>query len=229
MGWGVFSEMNKAEAYPWIGAVTGGLTAWITSIFFQSVAIILNILIFGVLTGAFVGVFVGRYVNRIKSTDKWLLPNIVAGMFSGTLIAILVFLDPSIENPSSVGDTVGDIIVAFFFFLLPAIIGLIRGAPCRGVVSTFLFSFFAAAILIDPIFYIISGKPPNITDFPIFTTPIFIAIAFALAGYGIGKRKGEIIAKKEELEQKINDYKRKIEQWEREGYDVSEWRERWFK
>ena len=217
--------MNKAEAYPWIGAVIGGLIAWITSIFFQSVAIIhLNILIFCVLTGAFVGVFVGRYVNRIKSTDKWLLPNIVAGMFGGAPIAILAFSDPSIGNTS-----VGGFIVAFFFFLLPAIIGLIRGAPCRGVVSTFLFSFFAAAILIDPIFYIISGKPPNIRDFPIFTTPIFIAIAFALAGYGIGKRKGEIIAKKEELEQKINDYKRKIEQWEREGYDVSEWRERWFK
>ena len=225
MGWGVFSEMNKAEAYPWIGAVTGGLTAWITSIFFQSVAIILNILIFGVLTGAFVGVFVGRYVNRIKSTDKWLLPNIVAGMFGGTSVAILEFLNPSIGNTS-----VGGILAFTFLFLLPAIIGLILDAPCRGVVSTFLFSFFAAGILIEPIFYIISGNPPtNITDFPIFTTPIFIAIAFALAGYGIGKRIGEIIAKKEELEQKINDYKRKIEQWEKEGYEVSEWRERWFK
>jgi len=44
---------------------------------------------------------------------------------------------------------------------------------------------------------------------------------FAVAGYGTGKRIGEIIAKKEELEQKINDYKTKIEQWGREGYEVS--------
>ena len=139
--------MNKAEAYPWIGAVTGGLIAWITSIFFQSVAIILNILIFCVLTGVFVGVFVGRYVNRIKSTDKWFLPNIVAGMLGGTLIAILVFLDPSIGNTS-----VGGILAFFLLFLLPAIIGLKLDAPCRGVVSTFLFSVFAAGILIDPIF-----------------------------------------------------------------------------
>jgi len=215
--------MNKAEAYPWIGAVTGGLIAWITSIFFQSVAIILNILIFGVLTGAFVGVFVGRYVNRIKSTDKWLLPNIVAGMFGGTFVAII-----ALSNP--VGNTsVGDFIGFLFLFLLPAIIGLILDAPCRGVVSTFLFSIVAAVILIEPIFYIISGNQPYITDFPIFTTPVFIAIAFALGGYGTGKRIGKRIAKKEELKQKINDYKRKIEQWEREGYDVSEWRERWFK
>jgi len=28
---------------------------------------------------------------------------------------------------------------------------------------------------------------------------------------------------------KLNEYKTKIEQWERDGYDVSEWRGRWFK
>ena len=50
---------------------------------------------------------------------------------------------------------------------------------------------------------------------------ISLTLAFTcFAGIKIKRRK---------YEQKLNEYKAKIEQWEREGYGVLEFKERWFK
>jgi len=57
----------------------------------------------------------------------------------------------------------------------------------------------------------------------------FIILPLASVGYVIGKPISKRAEKRAEEKKKLDIYKAKIEQWEWEGYEVSEWRERWFK
>jgi len=59
---------------------------------------------------------------------------------------------------------------------------------------------------------------------PLFVIPIFLP-----SGYGIGKTIGRIAERGIEEKEKLEVYKTKLDKWKREGYDISDFRERWFK
>ena len=240
MGWGVFSEMNKAEAYPWIGAVTGGfvglLVVIIASEYVSYVPYSLKGIDWGevAVSGGTIGLFAG---------------SIIAGIIMGKKEGILSGIAFSVTIGPIVGFIIGAIASLIIVAIAPILLAIICVVTTRIMIDVLtndieiknlddirpLFDLdYIGDLFEDPLTIggviagiIISGIAWGLES-RFIANAIFIP-PFAVAGYGIGKRKGEIIAKKEELEQKINDYKRKIEQWEREGYDVSEWRERWFK
>lgn len=56
-----------------------------------------------------------------------------------------------------------------------------------------------------------------------------LAIIFTVFFVFRGSRKAEERRKQVDYEQKIADYKSKLEHWEKEGYDVSKLKEKWFK
>lgn len=84
---------------------------------------------------------------------------------------------------------------------------------------------------------------PTIKNIYIYTgTPIALFVLAALTKFSLDVRKRGKIKRLEkqrirreeerrrlEYEQKIRGYKSKVEQWEREGYDVSKLKKRWFK
>ena len=221
--------MNKAEAYPWIGAVTGGfvglLVVIIASEYVSYVPYSLKGIDWGevALSGGTIGLFAGGITLGIIMGKE-------EGILSGIAFSV------------TIGPIVGFIIGAIASLIIVAIAPILLGIICVvateimiGVVTNNIknlddiWYLFEDPLMIGGVItgIIISGIAWGLES-RFIANAIFIP-PFAVAGYGTGKRIGEIIAKKEELEQKINDYKRKIEQWEREGYDVSEWRERWFK
>ena len=58
---------------------------------------------------------------------------------------------------------------------------------------------------------------------------LLLAIFFTVFFVFRGRRKAEERRKQVDYEQKIADYKSKLEHWEKEGYDVSKLKEKWFK
>jgi len=225
--------MNKAEAYPWIGAVTGGfvglLVVIIASEYVSYVPYSLKgidwgeVAVSGGAIGGLAGIIIGTIVGILE--EEGIFSRIVSGIIGAVTGPIVGFI---------IGAIASLIIVAIAPILL-GIICVVATEIMIGVVTNNIknlddiWYLFEDPLMIGVVIagIIISGIAWGLES-RFIANALFIP-PFAVAGYGIGKRKGEIIAKKEELEQKINDYKRKIEQWEREGYDVSEWRERWFK
>ena len=140
---------KKPQSCPYIIAIISGLIGIVIATFLivfqlRGTSIILNVVAFLVVIGALVGMIIGLYVDSIKGTDKWVYINIVVGVISVIIINDYIFGDSLADwldwlNPNDQTSWFA-LIILFIFIILPSVGGLLVGAPCRGVVSTFFLS-----------------------------------------------------------------------------------------
>ena len=251
--------MNKGKIYPWVFAVVFGVVGCVLVFFPWQYnlsdpwggIISINSLFFYSSFGFFTGLVSGKCVDTKTKEDKWIFINMIFGGFVGIIgIYLYFYVLPVIP------DETGPWIVNLSTLLLICLcLGLLMscesypdfGYPALGIavilllllpvnwIGAFVYMFYQ--ILIE--------------ESVILVLIILTIIQFGPIGYVIGvpiaekaEQRAEI-KRREELErerirreeerrrleyvQKIREYKSKVEQWEREGYDVSKLRERWFK
>ncbi len=191
-------EQERTGIKPWVCAIIAGYLGYRLSIFTE-LGGYLDIFLFGAVTGALMGLLVGLFAESIRDDDLF-FENIVGGIVGGLSVIIFTYyMEPEdVMEQSSVEGIIGVNLI----FGVPAVIGLLIGAPCRGTVSSFLFSFLLVAGLFE--FILVPADLihyPSDYALPVFKTPVFSPIAFALMGYRMGamtnrtarQRKEEII------------------------------------
>ena len=223
--------MNKEAAYPWIFAITGGLIGLIILItttlnynFF-----ILNTIVFGITFGCIYGwvieqskraIIIGGFVGGLLGLHPMPFFSFV---FGGAYVATWYY--------SGGGHSIAESPEPWKYFLFCEITSVMMWLfmMCIGAFADWeeVVGFF--------VFLIIVGIIPGINMFisfgigagfaeacgyelGIMAPPFFVIPLLAFIGYGIGK----IAEKRVKEKKKLGDYKSKIEQWKREGYDVSE-------
>ena len=227
--------MNKAKFYPWIFSGIFGVIGCVLVFFpwqynlsdpwHQHGIISINSLFFYSSFGFFTGLVSGKCVDIKTKEDKWIFINMIFGGFAGILSIYLCFhVLPIIPDETALW------IESLSTLLLMCLcVGLLMscesypdfGYPSLGIAVMVLLLLPLNLIgLYVYIFYQIMVEESVILILIILTI-----IQFGSIGYVIGVP----IAEKLEYDQKIRGYKSKVEQWEREGYDVSKLRERWFK
>lgn len=249
--------MNKAKIYPWIFAVVFGVVGMIVCMKVgqiydglsikaswrfgdksvmatNDVATIFDIL--GLLSSFIMFFSITMLFMKAFDSDiaYSILGSFIVGFISGLIffaIIILLFC----KNSINVAGT-------SFGLFIGVITGLIIGIGARSILK------LLNSIIICSILGIIIGRI-FCSNGLIVCSPLLPA--FASVGYAIGNPIAEKVEQKaermrrEELErerirreeerrrleyvQKIREYKSKVEQWEREGYDVSKLKKRWFK
>ena len=195
--------MNKAEAYPCIGVMGGGIAG-----LFVVIAISDYISYFPYSPGdidwgiyglcGFIGMIIGAIMGATLLTG-W---ERVAGFFGG------------LWGGCALGAILGLIIAA----IAPVVLGIVLGAIAGVMVGIAIgkldkdsdLLFLTIGAVIGAILSSIGWGLENEFLVNIIFIPIFASI-----GYVTGKSIGERFAK-------IEIFKAKVEQWEREGYDVSE-------
>lgn len=238
--------MNKAKIYPWIFAtvfgVVGAIVCALIGLFYENLA---NDVIWG--KGPVNPNIVGTTFILIGSISFGVIFTIIFYNFSkdprsfilGPIIGFVIYmmtLGLSRPDNGCCSPATG---VTF-----SSLVGIISGWIVEVIndredhIPIIVCGVFGA--IIGGIFY----NHGFIVSLPI--VPVFASIGYAIAvpikekaeQRAEIKRRAELererrIGEEErrglEYEQKIKGYKAKLEQWEREGYDVSKLRERWFK
>ena len=231
--------MNKAEAYPWIGVAIGIIAGILLSVIVRphSNYILLNTIVFGITFGCIYGYAIE------KSNRAILIGGIVgclfglhpapffAFAFGGAFVVLHTLPDLIFKNTTWLGllviAIIGEIMGLFSVIILSSI-GYYFTHTSGPLIDTsdlriVAFLVLAAIPYLNIIYGISVGGAFGIC-FGRYLLPIllFPVPLLAFAGYGIGKIMNEKAFKRVERERKIREYKSKMEQWKREGYDVSE-------
>jgi len=209
----IFGEnMDKAEAYPWIGVtiglMIGLLIAKIISIYINYFPYnplevdfyeLGDIFAWVIVVVSFIFGIIGALVGGVLSGGKFW--GFVAGFIAGIFILALLII----------------LIVATFPLILGAFLGAVLGAFAGIINKKDVRTCVIAGIIAGIILFGIGWKFENE-----FIANIIFIILPASVGYRIGRIKKTRLDEKKRIEQKVIEYREKIEQWEREGYDVSE-------
>lgn len=240
--------MNKEGAYPWIGAVIGGITGILLSIIIPSsdFYIRLNSILFGTIIGCFYG-SIYNWITEEKRTKitAIIIAGIVGSLFGLHPVSLCIFgfagayaVVTFIVLPSDKELTHRLITYLLSCAILGAILGLFSvfyppfdiltgktiDAPPDPVVGAIAYAILGLIPLFNIGMGLVCGisTGQGIAKSIVFAHPLFVIPLFAFIGYVIGKPIMEIAEKRLEEKKKLEVYKTKIERWKKEGYDVSE-------
>lgn len=213
IGFILFLMLNHLTS-PFIGLINGAVFGFILCLIFE------------------VFIFEREVKQRIVGS---VAGAIVSAIYFGFWIWLYVRGAPMFTNPEvlttpatkypdfQVPALVGLAILSFISGLFGASGGLIIGEITdTDLSSDFVFAWFILGSISPPIVFFVGE---------IILSPFFIIPSFAFIGYPIGMLIQEKAERRTEIKhkRKINEYKTKLEQWIEEGYEVSEFKEKWFK
>lgn len=218
--------MNKIKAYPWIGVIIGGI-----------IGLLVNIII-----SSYVSYFPYSCKDISMSWGEvfWLSAKI------GLIVAWIAVIVATISVSKDIADVLEGVMWFFIWSILAPIIGGIIGLIIAAIAPIILGMVLGAVIVAIVVFacgdidnevvaFLIIWIPP-ITGGILFGigwglgsefianiifVPMFGGIGY-IVGKPIGKRADEKDKRTLEHERKMKEYKAKVDQWNREGYDVSE-------